>query len=260
MDGLAPTLLRPASVSEVSLRDAFLGDAVLRETLLRGMRKRETDVLPGSGGILYIEDFDDTAPPPAPEPEIVAPSYNRGELDAAREGGRQAGLEEARIEHQTVQAQLRTATLAAIGDALATARADAGAVAQHMADELAATLLALLAAALPAAAQACAGSEIAALLAAILPPLSREPALLVRVHPAVAPDIEAIIARTWPAQATRITVTPDAALEAGDVAVTWAEGEAVRDTKSVWNDLRAALAPYGLPSLDALLKGTCHGQ
>jgi hypothetical protein len=43
------------------------------------------------------------------------------------------------------------------------------------------------------------------------------------------------------------------------VLVTWAEGEARRDTETLWAELRVALAPCALPSLDSILKGLDDG-
>jgi flagellar assembly protein FliH len=238
MDGLAPAFLRDAPPS---------------------FRR-------GAPGILYVEDFD--APPRRETPgvpDIVTPGFTHADVEAAREEGFQAGLATAQAEHHAVQTELHTAALTAIGEALAAARGEAAAVAQHMADELAATMLALLAAALPAAAATLAAPEIAALLACVLPPLKREPALAVRVHPAVLAETEAAIARIWPRPTTRVTTTPDASLAPSDVVVTWAEGEAHRVTKTLWEELRVALAPCALPDLDTILqgpglKGTQHGE
>jgi hypothetical protein len=54
-------------------------------------------------------------------------------------------------------------------------------------------------------------------------------------------------------------VLPDAALEAPDVRVTWEGREARRDTRALWQSLRAALAPYGLPALATIMEGVAHG-
>ncbi len=198
-------------------------------------------------------------------PDIITPSFTQADVEAAREEGHQAGLTEAQAEHHTVQTELRTAALTAIGEALAAARGDAAGVARHMADELSATILSLLAAALPAAAATLAGPEIAALLACVLPPLKREPSLTVRVHPGIATETETAIARIWPHPTTKVTILPDASLAPSDVAVIWAEGEAHRDTASLWAELRTALAPCALPSLDTILQDACpketnHGK
>jgi flagellar biosynthesis/type III secretory pathway protein FliH len=215
----------------------------------------------GAPGILYVEDFDAPAPRERQSvPDIITPSFSHGELEAAREEGFKAGLATAQGEHHMLQTELRTAAMTAIGEALAAARGEAAVVAQRMAGELAATVLALVQAALPAAAATLAGGEIAALLACVLPPMKREPVLAVRVHPELCEETEAAIARIWPDHHMRVTIAADTALAPSDVVVTWQEGEARRDTGSLWEALRAALAPCALPSLDTIMEGLCHGE
>jgi len=217
----------------------------------------------GAPAILFVDDFDHPDPPPAaapPEPEYIEPVFTAADMEAAREAGHAAGLEEARTEHHAVQAQLCAAAMTAIGDALAATRQDAEAIATRTAEDLAAAMLALLQAALPAASEALAGQELTALLAAILPPLKREPAVQLRLHPDMLPDISADLHARFPEYAARLTISADAALARADATVIWEDGEMRRDTSQLWNDIRTALAPYQLPSLGTILKGADHGQ
>jgi flagellar biosynthesis/type III secretory pathway protein FliH len=250
MDGLASAFLRPSS------RDGpgFQGDAdLLFDDMPMSFGKPPR-------GILYAEDFDAPASPDAPlVPDTISPQIAPEELDAARAEGHQAGLAEARQEEATIQAELRTAALSAIGDALGCARADASRIAHTMADELAATLLALLHAALPAAAEALAGREVIALVAALLPGLRREPNASIHVHPSLLGAIAADLQTLWPDHGGRLAVTPDAALAPSDVRVSWEDGEARRDTRALWQNLRVALSPYALPSLQSIMEGIAHG-
>lgn len=213
-------------------------------------------------GILYIEDFDAPTVPDRPSsvPAIITPSFTAEDLDAAREEGRRAGAADATTERAGIDAQLRTAALGTIGEALGAARADARSVAQAMAEETAAAILALLAAALPAAAARTAGGEVAALLQTLLPALSREPTLNIRVHPELLNDISAAIEPIWPPDGGRLTLTGDATLAPADVRVSWNDGDAVRDTAALWADISAALAPYNLPDVDRILKGGANGN
>jgi flagellar biosynthesis/type III secretory pathway protein FliH len=239
MDGLAPAFLRP-DLRDDDMMMSFGGAPV---------------------GILYVEDFDAPAVADTPvAPDIVTPRITAEDVDAARAQGRQAGLTEARAELAAVQAELRTAALTTIGDALGSARADAARIAHGMADELAALVLALVQAALPAAAAALGGQEIVGLVAALLPGLKREPNAAIHVHPALLGEIGLALQALWPDHGGKLAVMPDATLAEGDVRVTWEEGEARRDTPALWQGLRAALAPYGLPSLDAIMEGVAHGK
>jgi flagellar biosynthesis/type III secretory pathway protein FliH len=222
-------------------------------------------------GILFVEDFDipeETPQPiPAPEetPEIIAPVFSfedyTAACNAAREAGTRAGREEALQETAVIQQQLQTAALAGINDALAAGQAERHAASRRMADELAHTLLAMLAAALPATSQALAGSETAALLQAILPPLNREPELHIEVHPSL---LETITAALLPFRQTHrgaLHLTGRETLAPADVIVRWAEGEATRDTRTLWANIRAALALFALPSDPStdFLKDNEHG-
>ena len=230
MDGLAPAFAR----------EEWLGDA------------------PG-GGILYIEDFDAPSPKPA-VPDIIAPTFTKEDVDNAHREGYEAGSTAALTDHAALHTQLRNAALASIGDALASSHSQAREAAQAMASELAATLLALLAAALPATAAANATTEITALMATLLPPLLREPALSLRMHPTLVADITATLHDQFPSFAPHLTIVADEHLTPPDIRISWEQGEATHDTAQLWNDLRATLAPYNLPPLTVLLKDIQDGQ
>jgi hypothetical protein len=216
-------------------------------------------------GVLFIEDFDD--PPQdgrGDRPEIIAPCYTAEDVEAAREEGRLAGIEEARADHDVVQSALCNAALTAIGEALDASRADAGAVAEKIGASIAGTVLALLTAALPATAAKLAPAEINALLAALLPPLSETPNVAVRVHPDVLPDIAHQLGAF-----SSVVASGDASMAPSDVAIAWRdgngrEGSARRDWAALWVQITDALAPFGLPAhLAALLphaEGTANGS
>jgi flagellar biosynthesis/type III secretory pathway protein FliH len=247
---------------------SFLQDPAFEnfETILPDARPAPPPSLPrgaSAPAILFVDDFDqkpEEAPEADAEPDIIAPVFTEADIDAAREAGRQAGLIEGRTEHHAVQAELCAAAMAAIGDALAATRGDAAAVAQRVAEDAAAAMLALLQAALPAAAETLAGSEVAALLAVLLPALRREPDVEVRLHPATLAGIKDDLNGLCPNYGGQLKLTADAVLAPADARIIWHDGEAVRDTGKLWDDLRAALAPYALPSVAAILKGTPHEQ
>jgi flagellar biosynthesis/type III secretory pathway protein FliH len=237
-------------------------ETILPEAL-PAMRAR---LSPGSlHGILFVEDFDHPAPPPAPEPpaaepEIIAPSFSETDIEAAHEAGRELGLQAALAEHNAVQAGLSAAALAAIGDMLAATRNDAAAVAQRVAEDLACAVLALLQAALPAAAEASAGHELDALLRVLLPALTREPEVRIALHPELVDSISQSLAGLQPQFGDRLHVAAEPGLAKPDVTVTWRDGEAKRDWEALWRDLCEILAPYALPDIAAIMKGACHGQ
>jgi hypothetical protein len=211
-------------------------------------------------GVLYMEDFDEKPSGEAGAeelPVIIAPAYTVEDVESAREEGRLSALED----HAAIQASLNQAALAAIADALAKSRQDAVAVAARQAQEIADTLLALLASCLPAASQRLAASEVAGLLDVLLPPLSREPGVELRVHPDVLPFIRETLAGM-----RDVSVHGDASLAASDLALSWRDGEARRDWRALWRGISASLPPFALPSdwhaedIDALCAGDDHGR
>jgi flagellar biosynthesis/type III secretory pathway protein FliH len=214
-------------------------------------------------GILFVEDFDQPAPvlaPPPAEPEIIEPRFCEADIQAAHAAGRELGMVAGRTEHAAVQSELSAAALAAIGDALAATREDAAAVAQHAAEDLAGTMLAVLQAALPAATDAMAGGEVDALLRTLLPALTREPDVQIRVHADLVDTVTASLHTVLPQFGGRLMISGDAALARTDVEVIWQNGEARRDCAALWAELREVLAPYGLPEIDIVLKDAGHGE
>jgi len=237
------------------------------ETILQAAPRLQDapgNVLGAAPGILFVEDFDPpaVAPQPAPlaEPEIIEPSFCEADIEAAQAAGRELGLAAARAEHTAVQAELSAAALAEIGDALAATRADAVAVAQRVAEDLAAAMLALLQVALPDAAEASAAQEVDALLRTLLPALTREPDVQIRVHADLVDTVTRSLGAMRPQFGERLSISGDPALAKADVVVAWQDGEARRDCAALWDELREVLAPYGLPDIDVVLKGAGHGQ
>jgi len=79
-----------------------------------------------------------------------------------------------------------------------------------------------------------------------LPPLTREPSIIVRVSPLIATAAEDEIARLDPELAERVRLVPTETMAAGDVRVAWNDGTAVRDTGAVWDEVAAVLSGLGL--------------
>jgi len=227
---------------------------------LLGAQLRPGAAAPGayhSGpGILYIEDFDENdIEVVAPEVEVAAPAYGEPDIEAAREAGRLAGLEEARVEIAAVQGALRLSVLETIADMLRGTRQEAEKLAEHRAWDLSATVLAVLSAALPAAAARHARGEIEAIFKVVLPGLRCEPELCVRVHPEQEADAASALSSLLADQPTVVTVRGDPALAPSDVVMTWRDGSARRDCALIWNHIAAALAPLGLPTTEEMAHG-----
>lgn len=211
------------------------------------------------GGILYVEDFDadnsaqanaaqDTLPPPEP-------TYSAAELEAARQAGRQDGIQQAIEDARLIQMQMHAAALQSLTDGLAGARAALQAVAQAHATQTAQAILAILQAALPATMRAHAPGETQAMLMALGPGLACEPELRVRAHPDMADTVRESLIALLPDQTCVLSVCADPALALGDVIMAWQDGRASRDTAAIWTQIRAALAPLALPTIEELCRG-----
>ena len=200
-------------------------------------------------GVLYAEDFDDEGAGPvtedagaAPEPEVIEPVFTTSELEAARAEARQAGRAEA--EHGLSASRNRL--LALLVDGMSEARAGASAAAEAGAEGVARTMLGALAACLPQLCQHHGAAELRALVRTLLPALSEEPRVMIRVNPHMLPAMQAEIAMLDAEVAERVHVLPTDAVEPGDARVTWADGSAVRDTARARAAFAEGLASLGL--------------
>ncbi len=200
-------------------------------------------------GVLYAEDFDDEggapvaeASGPVPEPEIIEPVFTAAELEAARAEARQAGRTEA--EHGLTASRNRL--LALLADGMSEARSGAYAAAEAGAEGVARTMLGALATCLPQLCKQHGAAELRALVRILLPALSEEPRITIRVNPHMLPVIQAEIATLDVEIAERVHVLPTDAVEPGDARVTWADGSAVRDTARARAAFAEGLASLGL--------------
>jgi flagellar biosynthesis/type III secretory pathway protein FliH len=202
--------------------------------------------------VLFIEDFDERPRAPAIEaPEIIAPGYAAEDIEAAREEGRLAALDD----HAALHTSLCTAALTAIADHIESARTAMQDAAARNADDIANAMLALLKTTLPATAARVATAEVQALTAMLLPPLARQPGVELRVHPTVHPFISTTLCEKV-ANLPDVTIHSDASLAPSDVTLTWHDGMAKRDWAALWKQVSEALSPFSLPDdLHMLMTG-----
>lgn len=214
-----------------------------------------TDAVLPAAGILYAEDFDlppaDTPPPHAIRPPAAPPGpppamFDMAALQAARLAGYEDGLAEgaarAATAAETDLAQAVRRIAALLDDAAGAAAAAAEASAQAIAE----VVLACLSRALPALCRRHGPAEAAAVARAILPGLRHEPAVTLRAAPETAAAVAATFARHDEDLAGRLRVIPTDAFAPGDVRISWADGEAVRDVAAIWAAAAAALAASGI--------------
>jgi flagellar assembly protein FliH len=207
-----------------------------------------------SSDVLFLEDFDAIAEPPAPEvapePVIAEPSFSADEMNAAKEEafaeGHRAGIARAVSDRAEVTRQMLTT----IAEELSGACHAAARLAEESAEAVARLLLRTLGTVLPELCARHGEAEIRAVARAILPTLAREPRITIRVSPHVTASLEQELASLDPDLRNRILVMPTDAVPPGDTRIAWEDGAAVRNTAAVWRSVAEALAPLGL--IDAL--------
>ena len=202
--------------------------------------------------MLYAEDFDDigggdlVAPDPVAEPEIIEPVFTAAELDAARAEASAAG----RAEAERGLAGSRTQLLARVASSLEDARAAAREVAEQAAEGVARCLLGALAACLPSLCERHGAAELQAFVRTLLPALTEEPRVIVRINPVMMAMMQSEIGGLDDEIAERIQLLATEAVPPGDARVTWGDGSAVRDTSRARAAFDVGLAELGLLQLE----------
>ena len=203
--------------------------------------------IPASGRSLFAEDFDlAPATDMPPEPEVIEPTFSAAELEAARNHARHAGHAAAVAELAAADHAVIRRTVTEIAAQLANAREAAADVATRSAEAIAALLLDSLALALPALCAGYGDAELAAVIGAVLPALTQEPAITVRLHPRHEAMVTREVERLDPDLAGRTRIVPLATMAPGDVRVVWRNGSATRDTAALWARVSEALGVVGL--------------
>lgn len=178
--------------------------------------------------------------------KATAPTFDEGELEAAREQaraeGHQAGLAQARTEIEQIVANTLHSVETSINGLLgrydqdiADVRRDAAEMAVTVARKLAPTLIARQ----PAA-------EVEALVTECLSDLRDEPRVVVRasqlVVDALKPRIESLAAAS--AFAGRVILLPDDGLQGADCRVEWADGGVERSIETLDRQIDDAVSRY----------------
>ena len=176
------------------------------------------------------------------------PTFSAAELAAAHEQGVEDGMRQARE-----AGALRAAeALSQIAHALQRSAQDATDAAQRSAEALGGVLVDAMRAAFPSLEARFGPAEVVVLVRALLPGLSREPAVRIRVAPHVAAAIAAECAALPDPERARLTVEPDAALGEADLHISWHDGAALRDGAEIRRAvLEALLALAGADERDA---------
>lgn len=196
---------------------------------------------------LFEEDFDRPPPPETPpEPEIIEPVYSAAELAAARAEAWREGHDTAQAEAHASDTASAAAALRLIAEQVAASRAEAAIVAEQESGALAGLLMDCLGAAFPVLCAAHGEAELLAIMRILLPALTQEQRVVVRIHPDSALAAQQEIERLDPDLLPLVELSPAVAIPRGDIRVAWRGGGAVRDCVALWNQIAGILAPAGL--------------
>jgi flagellar assembly protein FliH len=212
----------------------------------------------GSGVLLFDEDFDLPARPPAPE--VIEPVFTAAELMAAREEATQDSRDHALAEAEASASKASCRALTEIAAQITAAREEATSIAEQSAEAIARLLLDCFAAAFPALSARHGPGEVAAVLREILPALHNEPKITVRINPHLVPAVTEQLLSLDADLAARVRLVPADTVAPGDVRVTWENGAAIRDAASLWTQIVSILAPAGLLSFQQTAKEHELGQ
>ncbi len=202
-------------------------------------------------GVLYAEDFDEpllqAAPPPpasvkaAAEPKTIVPSFTLSELRAAAEEAHQRGRDEALREVATSMQSQRNLVAANLAKQLAATQEQSARIVEQALSMIARTTLSLLSVALPALCADHAEGELRALLHRIVPPMRQQPELQIRVHSSLRDVLEEETRAMLEGSGTSVTWASSSKLLPGDIAISWQNGGALRDTASTCDYIRDAV-------------------
>ena len=201
-------------------------------------------------GILYAEDFDASDPAVLPD-EPSSPAdipLTQADVEAACA----AAVRDARAGWERSDLHARTEALGTLAAGVAEARTAARSAAEAVAEGVARTMLSLLAGALPSLCAAHGDAEVRALLRHVLPTLTQENRVTVRVRPGLVAGVQQDVALLDDDLADTISVLPTA-LPPGDVRVAWTDGAVARDTTALLAAMQDALAELGLFDPDTVI-------
>jgi flagellar assembly protein FliH len=198
----------------------------------------------GGRGLLFEDDFG--LDPVPPEPQVIVPSYSAADLAAARAEAWAEGHQAGTAEANAATAAATRVLLEQIAAALRDARAQAETISEQSAEAIARLLMDTFAATFPALCARHGEAEVRHVIRTILPAVSAEPTVTVRVNPAHIPALMRELDQIDIELAERVQMMPQASIPPGDVRLRWQDGAAVRDTAELWRQVQAVLAPEGL--------------
>lgn len=197
--------------------------------------------------VLFAEDFDHpTVEEPAPEPEVIEPTFTVAEMEACRQEAWRAGEASGTASATAASTAAASRVLSEIGALLAQTRAESTQAADESAHAVARLLFDGLAALFPTLNDRLGEQETRAVVATVLPALRQDPRPTVRVPPSMADAVIDEIERAEPGVIEQIRIVGDETMKTGDIRVTWRNGCAERDGQALWREILEILGQSGL--------------
>jgi hypothetical protein len=175
------------------------------------------------------------------------PVFGQADLIAKRQegfdAGYAAGIADAAVSREAYRTAAEVHAIGIISTAMTSGCQQTADVADQAAEALARTLIAAMRAVMPNLIERSALNEVGAMLARVLPGLSREPSVSVKVPRDIAAYVAATFDTLAPEHREKITVLGEDAMGPGEARVCWGAGYARRDAARVWLDVMEALQP-----------------
>lgn len=204
-----------------------------------------------SSGVLYAEDFDAPEPAavtvevaaPSPEPVVIEPTFSLADLHRATKRAEQEARAQERQDAATTSEARAADALVRIAEALKINRSESADVAKAAASATADTILAMVAAVLPAFSADRGAQEVTALLQLLLPSMTHQPRLAIRLHPSLIDAVRDALAAALEDGQTMIDWLGSTTMQPGDLSVRWQDGIMFRDTNALCTQVCALVMP-----------------
>ena len=180
-------------------------------------------------------------------------TFSNHDLEAAREEGWRAGVQEgAAREQETIEHQ-KAAALDTIGEHLSGIAQSQAAVLEHTIKHATELALAIARKIAPEAIRRQPTGEIEAMIREFLPELAAEPRVVIRVADAVLDEITDRIDGLAKGCGFdgNVVLLAEPSLGAGDCRIEWADGGAERDLGAVWHEIETGLEKLLNPTAEA---------
>lgn len=197
-------------------------------------------------GVLYAEDFDAPDAEPEPEPKPVEPKFTLADLEAAQAAACCEAVLAARAAWEAGASNLRTQLLERVAASVTAAQDGARLLAEEVAAETAKAVLTVLAGLLPHFCRLHGSAEVRALLRNLLPQLTQQPRITIRVHPAALDGVREDLRELDGDVSANVTLMTLDTLGRGDARVGWTNGALRRDGNAIISALSAGLVQLGL--------------